>query len=113
MSLNRVLRQIDDFLIRLECFVVKCVRALVNGCVEGYAAAGFALCGYPPDLHRGREVSSECQEDETLQKGMTARDQIPAEHRGGVIMKRGNTNSPDPAAFPIKFSAGRRARRCK
>jgi hypothetical protein len=105
VPLTRVLRRIDDFLIRLEPVVVRCVRALVNKCIEGYAAAGFALYGYPPDLHRSREVFLECQENGTLQKRTIARDQMPAE--------RGNTNSLDPATFRIKLSAGRRATRCE
>jgi hypothetical protein len=108
---TRVLRRIDDLLIRLEPIVVRCIRALVNACIEGYAAAGFALYGYPPNLHRSREVSLEYQENGTLQKRTAARDQIPAERGRGVIMKRGNTNSPDPAAPRIKSSAGRRSRR--
>jgi hypothetical protein len=53
----RVLRQIDDFLIRLELFVVRRICSLGDAYIEGFAAAGFAMYGYPIEPSPSREGS--------------------------------------------------------
>ena len=67
MLLNRALRRIADMLTRLESVAVKCTRSFTDACVEGFAANGFALCGYCDELFCSREDTSESEEKESLQ----------------------------------------------
>jgi hypothetical protein len=66
MLIKRVLHRIDDGLTRLERIVVRRIRSAANACIEGFAAAGFALHGYPPELWRGEETSLEREEEASV-----------------------------------------------
>jgi hypothetical protein len=63
MLIKRVLHRIDNRLTQLECVVIRRIRSAAEACIEGFAAAGFALHGYPSELYRGEETSLEREEE--------------------------------------------------
>lgn len=68
MLIKRILRPIVDAFIGAEPVAVGCIRHLADACIEGFAAAGFALHGLPPDLYRNSEAHSEHDEVQRWQK---------------------------------------------
>jgi hypothetical protein len=68
MPIKRVLRRIDDKLAQLEIVAVRCICWGVEACIEGFAAAGAALHGYPTDLDHGQETPSERKEGDSSKR---------------------------------------------
>jgi hypothetical protein len=71
MIIRRVLHRIDDRLTQLELIVVRCIRTAAEACIDGFAAAGFALHGSPPEQYRDRETSLEREEESSSKREQT------------------------------------------
>jgi hypothetical protein len=77
--ITRMLRQIDDFLIRLEPVVVRCICSLGDACIEGFGVSDLqctAILSSRPEAARGLRKRTK---NKIVQKSMSARDRSSVE----------------------------------